>query len=315
MIKPLSIIFWLISLAGTSLAEASGPLPEFIGTCNGCTQNAQFAKVAGDLVAQEPGADLDTESHEVYVLNLSEAEVRAFTVSVDREKTAISSGEGYRIKLVKSVMPAEGDPEMKAAMEDALVAVSAFPDLLASAVDFQAWDRPVDSAIDLFGPGGSLALRRFAVDLGDELTDAWSSQISKLGDTAQDLANLFVGWSNLYLPSERMLGFSVPKMFPVEFSDGTSMQVVVKQTLTLSPSGPGMGWMAEVQDSTVSMPDGTPFPINADYFPGFSWDDARADQPLAKALRDLALHHGVEVGEGKQCRFDCDGGCALDCRS
>ncbi len=305
----------LLLCSGSVLAQDT---PDFIADCSGCTQQVHYAFAAADKVPDPSTHVRTTRTWSVYVANSAKSHVEAFQVVVQPldngggpppDFPGIPNSTFYEFGPYKTVWPVVGDPQVKAAVVDAISIVHDFLARLEGPLDGTDITN-VDSAISLVGPEDSpagLARLQLRSDLKNHYNSIWTSFLFNTGDLVGMAAQKILAESSLDGPT-----------LVIQFEDGTSIEVKIE---SVSPELNGLGIFVDftVLTHTALLPDGTVVPQTAGQFSGYSWNDGPGTN-IGAQLALLAALYGLEVGEpgdGMDCDFDCWGSqqqCRLTCR-
>lgn len=320
-------IVWVGLVCGFwfSTASAQQPLPR-VAYCTTCQTDAQWTHAAeqDSLTRWHRVSGTD----QVYVLNTQNYQVRFYYVnrwyqegaidprSTDPGSTDPSYKESYNdtadwkppVSKLQSgfgyyyaeAVRGSGDPEVIAAIQDAVVSLDSFVSSLSEDISWEDLELPehISSAIDLVGPVGSASANRRSVEnlLNEYLVDRYNTFYLVTYDLAKRFMDRFLSDSLFSLGT-----------VTVQFADGTKIRIKIVE-LYENVGADSFYVELEVLEDTVFGPGLSQVPVEGSEFTGFSY---QGNQDTVNALIGLARRLGIPVtgpggGETGMQRMTCE---------
>jgi len=245
-----------------------------ITVCDECSSDFQYSNAAVEAAGLLPG-----ETKDVYVVNISARQTRAYRVTLTVFGT---SGE---MTFDINVVSIDGEPALMSDLADALQGIKDFHDAVIQDVPAEELDLPFDSALDLIGGGSGDANR---IRLQQRLEDHFNGIFSQFAVHFNDFVRMAGGI------------FGASPSFPfgdvivrVNFPNGTTLRVSVVIAKDPTDNGFDLEFDVDVDMESIRGPDGQFIPLEPAHLSGYEL--TTQDSGFAEAFLDLIRRFDIDV--------------------
>lgn len=264
-----------------------------ITVCDECSSDFQSSNEAVEAAGLLPG-----ETKDVYVVNISARQTRAYRV------TLTVSGTLGEMTFNISVVPIDGDPFIVDDLVAAMEIIKNMNDAMTQDLPADELDLPanIDSALDLVGPdNGTAGLNRiqFENSLTEFYKGFWNQQMISVVDTVERIIDKFLAESDLNLSGA----------VEVVFEDGTRVRVKVVSRDQDMSDPTELVITFDTDEDSVTAPGLSGVPQQPGHLGDF--DFTTPDPDLWRELEQLIDRFGVEIlgsghsGENCTTTFTC----------